>query len=60
ALDREILSRAGPAGAAGLQGCIYKQTGFVRNDTDRTVLVGRPGGSSYSKISAHDTVETRF
>lgn len=43
-----------------LQGCIYTQSGFVRNESHNPVFVGSPTGSDYTKIAARQTVETNF
>ena len=43
-----------------LQGCIYTQNGFIRNDSDGTVFVGDPAQSSFSKIESSETIEKRF
>ena len=45
---------------ASLAGCIWQQTGIIRNVSDNTVFVGHAGGSTYSKIEPGQTSESKF
>ena len=42
-----------------LSGCIWLQTGVVRNDLNEIVFVGHPGGA-YRKIEPGETADTTF
>lgn len=43
-----------------LSGCVWQQTGVIRNESNNTVFVGHAGGPTYRKIEPGQTSESKF